>query len=246
MMDVNVKQRWLQGDWFSSIQLAFLEGMTAVKANQPFTESQHVPHLLHVPSRSVPVYLSRSNMPKSCQTCILLDFHSVILVMRNICLFSGCRCSAAVWPLHRITSKLKAFCFCTRGRNFRAFLSSRHLCNLVYSRGIRSICEGKMMLLSLSWSHLLGCWSLQRLEPPPHFSQEVPNKWTFSCLLFGADAGKSPSSQKVLQENIWGFCCLFSWIPPFEFMSCINPKSYKTFLDWGHFVQIKDVIQNLS
>lgn len=62
MMDVNVKQRWLQGDWFSSIQLAFLEGMTAVKANQPFTESQHVPHLLHVPSRSVPVYLSRSNM----------------------------------------------------------------------------------------------------------------------------------------------------------------------------------------
>lgn len=85
-MDVNVKQRWLQGDWFSSIQLAFLEGMTAVKANQPFTESQHVPHLLRVPSRSVPVYLSRSNIPKSCQTYILLDFHSVILVMRNICL----------------------------------------------------------------------------------------------------------------------------------------------------------------
>ena len=103
MMDVNAKQRWLQGDWLSSVQLAFFEGMTAVKANQPFTETQHVPHLLHVPNRHVPIYLSHGNMPKSCQTFILLDLHCVILVMRNICLVSGGRCSAGVWPFHRIS-----------------------------------------------------------------------------------------------------------------------------------------------
>lgn len=96
MMDVNAKQRWLQGGWFSSIQLAFSEEMTAVKANQPFTETQHVPHLLHVPNRYVPIYLSRSSVPKSCQTYILLNLHCVILVMRNICLVSGGRCSAGV------------------------------------------------------------------------------------------------------------------------------------------------------
>lgn len=55
MMDVNAKQNRLQGDWFSSIQLALSEGMTAVRANQPFPETQHVPHLLHVPNRHVPI-----------------------------------------------------------------------------------------------------------------------------------------------------------------------------------------------
>lgn len=78
MMDVNAKQRWLQGDWFSSIQLAFSEGMTAVKANQPFLETRQVPHLLHGPDRYVPICLSRGNTPKSCQTYILLDLHWVI------------------------------------------------------------------------------------------------------------------------------------------------------------------------
>lgn len=95
-MDVNAKQRWLQGDWFSSIQLALLEAMTAVKANQPFTEPQHAPHLLQAPHRYVPIYLSHSNIPKSCQTCILLDLHCLTLVMRNICLVSRRRCSAVV------------------------------------------------------------------------------------------------------------------------------------------------------
>lgn len=79
MMDVNAKQRWLQGDWFSSIQLAFSEGMTAVKANQPLAETQHVPHLLHVPNRYVPIYLSRGNMAKSS---------NIYLIRFTVCCFS--------------------------------------------------------------------------------------------------------------------------------------------------------------
>lgn len=56
----------------------FSEGMTAVKANQPFLETRQVPHLLHGPDRYVPICLSRGNAPKSCQTYILLDLHWVI------------------------------------------------------------------------------------------------------------------------------------------------------------------------
>lgn len=69
MNDMMVKQRSLQSDWFSSIQLTLMGGTAAVKANQlPWKPASFT--VTYVLNRNVPIYLSYTDIPKSCRIYI--------------------------------------------------------------------------------------------------------------------------------------------------------------------------------
>lgn len=70
MNDMKVKQRSLHSDWFSSIQLTLMGGTAAVKANQlPWNPASFT--ATYVLNRYVPIYLSYTDIPKSC--CIYIS-----------------------------------------------------------------------------------------------------------------------------------------------------------------------------
>lgn len=101
MMDVNAKQRWLQGDWFSSSWLSqkgWLQSKPISLLQKPSMFHTYCMFLIDM----CPYTFHEAIWPNP-QTYILLDLQCVILVMRNICLVSGGRRSAGVWPFHRIS-----------------------------------------------------------------------------------------------------------------------------------------------
>lgn len=107
--EAEVAAEWFHcSGWFSSIQLTFMGRTAAVKANQ-FSWNPVSVTCTYVLNRYMPIYLSSTDMPKSCpiyHVCSLIystRSTSRFIGMQNICLVSGGRCFAALWLFLRIT-----------------------------------------------------------------------------------------------------------------------------------------------